>query len=166
MKKNFSILGVILFSTNYAQTTYKLDSIDWIIQQPEIYQNYATETNLFFLRKDSIQAVNTMEALFSENENMNALTPEVFAYFLKDSFEKTFNNDFFTGETSVAKQFIDQQKFYVISVSVGLKEEEYSFIYKYYFTEINHKLLSIIVSYDNDDDKKLIEDALFNSKFK
>ncbi len=165
---------IFLCYLSFGQEVYQLDSIDWVYQKPEGFEYNKNEQNnylfanneLFSISKNDDLNFGALEAAYSSDQNLKNLTPEVYVYVLKDNFEKSFNTDKFKANVSVATQFIDNRKFYLVRNFVTEADSGMSFYVDFYFIDIAEKELNITIVYNNDEDKIALEQSFFNSKFK
>lgn len=169
MKKFFLLITAVIAANCFSQETYNLRGTKWQIEKPETYlsdDNGLLDNPLFIFSVANESSLNSMGAEYDENEDvLENVAPEVFVFLLKDGFEKQFNNNEFKAEVNEAKQYIDNQKFYLVRSYITQLESGKQFYYDYYFSEINERMLVVVIAYDNDEDKKLMENAFVNSKF-
>lgn len=173
MKRILTLIFVLAFLTQVvSQQTIVLDSVEWRIDIPEGYsmttQDELNESQmpvLLFLSKKGEEQINTLKAEFFESNNLEKLTPAIYALTLKDDFEKRFNNDDFRAEVRMEPVRISNQSFYRISTFITDKASDDTYIYDYWMAEMAGKELGITVFSDNDDDKEKLINAILNSEF-
>lgn len=169
MKNILFLVCFGLLLKGFSQEIFQLGDSQWHYLIPEGYSATDTEGDenvLITIWKNQINDLNTLSASFVQNDNMNKLTPEVYAFFLKDTYEKALNNGELNAEVELSKLSIDERMFYSIECSILHPVYNYRYVLKYLFTSINDKEFSVQIIYDNDEDKNLLEQSLLNSKLK
>ena len=84
---------------------------------------------------------------------------------LVETYKKGYNTDEFSADVQMERKKINDHVFYLIRSFILHKESNYQYVSDVYLTEINGKEFSVILTYDNDEDKMLLEESFFNSYF-
>jgi|26BtaG_2_1085354.scaffolds.fasta_scaffold00011_94 hypothetical protein len=174
MKSTFSILLGFVFCNLLSQQTFQLDQKIWQFDVPfdfqmETYENdslnLSNSNQLISVYKNPSDAVNKISVTYGENQNMKKLTTEIYVFSLVDLYKKAYNNTEFMAKVEMERKKISNHVFYLIRSTITHLESEYIYVSDTYTSELNEKEFSVNITYDNDDDKFLLEQSFLNSRF-
>ena len=174
MKFTFCIVLSLWFCTLLGQQTFHLDQNIWEYEVPVDFQieslkidslNVSNSKQLISISKNPLEAVNKLSVTYGESENMKKLTTEIYVFSLVDLYKKAYNNKEFKAKVEMERKKIANHIFYLIRSTITHIESEYVYVSDYYIAELNQKEFSVSITYDNDEDKFLLEESLLNSKF-
>lgn len=176
MKFVLNLFFVFSFYGLFGQNIFQLDQNTWNFTVPTdyiilyenqetAYLNFENNYSLISIAKDIDFGVNTLSATFGESENMKKLTTEVYVFSLVDLYKKSYNNSDFSAEVEMERKKFGDRVFYLIRSTIKHLETEYTYISDVYISEFNKKEFMLVLTYDNDDDKQILENSFLNSKF-
>lgn len=188
MNKIFIILLLFLPLISIGQKTYRINKALWQYSKPIdykirvdnfsslitlgdsiIYANTESEIVeskiLFSLAKDDSINMNVILADYQNNSNILKYTlggyVTKFVEFLEYNYAKVGSD----ANITTKEITIDNQKFFVIESKFYHKEKYYTYWNVMYITELSDKEFSVSAIYDNEVDKKKIEESILKSKF-
>jgi len=190
MKCTFILLLLLqsIFSTG--QKSYKIYKTYWRIEKPKNYifridnfdsasergdkfinKNYdlgkqSNDDKILFSagRKDSLD-VNMILGSYKNNSNIVKFTLKGYVDKLAAFFESGYKKQGAEIKLTIKTQTISNEKFYVIENKIYFKEKNYTYWTTMYIAEIDNKEFNIMATYDNEQDKKEIENSILKSKF-
>ena len=174
MKSTFSIILGFVFCSLFGQQTFQLDQSIWQYDVPLDFQleskkndslNFSNSKQLISVYKNPSESVNKLLVTYGESENMKKLTTEIYVFSLVDLYKKAYNNTEFKAKVEMERKKISDRVFYLIRSTITHLESEYVYVSDYYISELNEKEFSVSITYDNDDDKFLLEQSFLNSRF-
>lgn len=174
MKSSLSIVLGFLFYSLFGQQTFHLDQSIWHYDVPFEFQIESKEIDSLYVSnskqlisvfKNPSEAVNKLSVTYGESENMKKLTTEIYVFSLVDFYKKAYNNTEFMAKVEMERKKISNHVFYLIRSTITHLESEYTYVSDTYISELNEKEFSVNITYDNDDDKFLLEQSFLNSRF-
>lgn len=175
---------------SFGQKTYTINKVIWSYTKPENYKirvdNFSSaistgdsvikqnitsseqsndEHILFAIAKSDSSDINVILADYKNNSNIKKFTMQGYitklVEFLKYNYEKLGS------EVSISTKeiFIDKIMFSVIETKIYHKENNYTYWTTMYIADLSTKEFSISATYDNEKDKKAIEESILRSKF-
>ena len=174
MKSSLSILLGFVFCNLLSQQTFQLDQNIWQFDVPFEFQIESKEIDSLYVSnskqlisvfKNPSEAVNKLSVTYGESENMKKLTTEIYVFSLVDFYKKAYNNKEFKAKVEMERKKIFDHVFYLIRSTITHLESEYVYVSDNYISELNEKEFSVNITYDNDDDKFLLEQSFLNSRF-
>lgn len=189
MRIMFLFFIVLQSLVSIAQKTYSINNTLWKFTAPSGYKtridNFSStrqngdsilrknnqsihiveEQILFSVAKNDSVDINAIFASYKRNSNIEKFTLKGYAEklvdFIKINYEKLKSD-----ATTITREIsIDGVKFIVIENKIYHKAGNYTYWNEIFIAEISGQELNITVVYDNDSDKKTIEDAISQSKF-
>ena len=190
MRTVFLLTFLVPTILSFGQKTYKINKASWTYTTPENYKtridNFSSAINkgdsvirqnttgteqpddehilLSVAKSDSID-INILLAAYKENSNIKKFTMKgyitQFIEFMKYNYEKLGSNVNITTKEIL----IDKINFSVIETKIYHKEINYTYWTAMYIAELSNKEFSISVTFDNEKDKKAIEQSILQSKF-
>ena len=190
MRTVFLLTFLVPTILSFRQKTYKINKASWTYTTPENYKtridNFSSAINkgdsvirqnttgteqpddehilLSVAKSDSID-INILLAAYKENSNIKKFTMKgyitQFIEFMKYNYEKLGSNVNITTKEIL----IDKINFSVIETKIYHKEINYTYWTAMYIAELSNKEFSISVTFDNEKDKKAIEQSILQSKF-
>lgn len=177
MKYIFCLVIVLTTEALSAQINFELSEnliweytppVDYIIDsyEDESENMFAKDVNeLIGVYKDINEQVNKLSVVFGENYDLNRMSTEVYVMTLVDFFKKSYNDDDFQAIVDMSLKVVANKVFYMIRSEIRHLESGYKYISDLYIARLNNKEFSINIVYDNDEDKFLLEDSFYDSKF-
>lgn len=171
MKSLLLLLSTFIFCSLFGQQTFHLDQILWNFSIPNEYEikekdfNFMDSKVLLSFSKNFEEAVNTFSATYGESENIKKLTTEIYVFSLIDLYKKAYNSTDFSADVQMERLKIDNRVFYLIRSTIIHLETEYKYISDVYISEMNEKEFRVDITYDNDEDKQVLENSFLNSTF-
>ena len=123
-----------------------------------------SDTVLFAIGKNDSVDINIMLASYANNSNILKYSLRGYVYLLNDFFKEGYKKQGTAVELNIDSVKISGIKFYLIKNTIHVSKN-YAYSTCMYISGISNKEFSVTVTYDNDIDKKEIEDAMLNSKF-
>lgn len=183
-----SILLTAIIS--FGQKTYNINKAIWTFTKPESYKTRVDNFSSSIKRGDSIikqnvtlskqsnddnilislaksdsSDINIIIADYKNNSNIKKFTLNGYisklVEFLKYNYEKLGSD----ATIKTREVIIDKLKFSVVETKIYHKDKNFTYWTTMYITELSSKEFSISVTYDNDKDRKIIEQSILKSKF-
>lgn len=183
-----ALLSQTIFS--FGQKTYKVNKAIWTYIKPENYKtrvdNFSSSINkgdsvirqnitlseqpndehiLFSIAKSDSSDINVVLADYKDSSNIKKFTMKGYitklVEFLKYNYEKLGSDV----NIKTKEILIDKIKFSVVETKIYHKENNYTYWTEMYIADLSGKEFSISVTYDNERDKKIIEQSILQSKF-
>ena len=148
---------------NFSSSISKGDSI--IKQNVTSSEQSNDEHILFSIAKSDSSDINVILADYKNNSNIKKFTMQGYitklVEFMKYNYEKL------SSDVSIKTKeiFIDKIKFSVVETKIYHKENKYTYWTAMYIADLSTKEFSISATYDNEKDKKAIEQSILRSKF-
>jgi len=148
---------------NFSSAINKGDSV--IRQNTTLSEQSNDEHILLSIGKSDSSDINIILADYKDNSNIKKFTMKGYitqlVQFMKYNFEKLGSDVNITTK----EIFIDKIKFSVVETRIYHKENNYAYWTAMYIADLSNKEFSISVTYDNEKDKKAIEQSILKSKF-
>ena len=186
------ILLTLLLQTilSFGQKTYKINKASWTYTIPANYKtrvdNFSTAINrgdsairentiiseqanddhiLLSIAKSDSSDINIILAAYQDNSNIKKFTMKGYITKFVEFMKYNYENQGSEADIKTKEILIDKIKFSVIESKIYHKEINYTYWTAMYIAELSNKEFSISVTYDNEKDKKAIEQSILKSKF-
>ena len=175
---------------SFGQKTYKIDKATWTYTTPANYKtridNFSSsikkgdsainqnttgtkqsndEHILLSIAKSDSSDINVVLASYKNNSNIKKFTMKGYiaqlVEFMKYNYEKLGSD----ASITTKEILIDKTKFSVVETKIYHKEINYTYWTAMYIAELSNKEFSISVTFDNEKDKKAIEQSILRSRF-
>jgi hypothetical protein len=121
---------------------------------------------LFSVAKNDSVDLNIIFGSYKGNSNIARFTLKGYVdqlvEFMKSNYEQLKSDAQITTKETV----VNNVKFYIIESKVYHKEKNSTYWTRMYIAEVSGKELNITVTYDNENDRKIIETSIMSSKFR
>lgn len=177
MKKVFCLVFVLLTHFLLGQYNFELsEDMRWQYAAPIGYAVESDEdesdnmiaksvNELISVYKDINEQVNKLSVIYGENFDLNKMATEVYVMTLVDHYKKSYNDGVFKADVDMSIKVVANKVFYLIRSEIRHLESNYKYISDLYIARLNDNEFSVNIVYDNDEDKFLLEDSFFDSKF-
>jgi hypothetical protein len=191
MRITLAALPLLLSFMCFGQKTYTIGKVIWEYKKPSTYKtridnfssaievgdsiikknnNLQKQSNddviLFSVAKSETKDLNIILGNYKGNSNIVRFTLKGYVQklvaFMKSNYEQLKSEAQITTQQIV----ISNVKFYVIENKIYHKEKNFTYWTRMYIAEVSGKELNITVTYDNENDKKIIETSIMSSKFR
>ena len=190
MRTVFLLTFLFLTILSFGQKTYKINKAAWTYTTPANYKarvdNFSSAINkgdslirqnttgteqsndeyiLLAAAKSDSSEINVIMADYKDNSNIKQFTMKGYitqlVEFMKYNYEKLGSDVNITTKEIL----IDKINFSVIETKIYHKKINYTYWTAMYIADLSNKEFSITVTYDNENDKKAIEQSILKSKF-
>jgi len=185
------VLTLLLHSTiSFGQRVYRVEKARWEYTKPANYKirvdnfssalkagdslikkNNKSQTQshddkiLFsFAKSDSID-INIILADYKNNSNILKYTLKGYVDKLVEFMKSNYASLGSDAKITTREQLIDKVKFLVVETKIYHKEKNYTYWTQMYITELSEKEFSISAAFDNEKDRKAIEESILKSSF-
>lgn len=177
MKYVFCLVLMLITNGLSAQITFELsENLTWEYSPPVGYVIDSEENEsenmiaknvneLISVYKDVNEQVNKLSVVYGENYDLNQMATEVYVMTLVDYFRKSYNDEHFQAEVDMSLKVIANKVFYIIRSEIRHLESNYKYISDLYIARLNDNEFSVNIVYDNDEDKFLLEESFYDSRF-
>ena len=117
-----------------------------------------------FAKSDSID-INIILADYKNNSNILKYTLKGYVDKLVEFMKSNYASLGSDAKITTREQLIDKVKFLVVETKIYHKEKNYTYWTQMYITELSEKEFSISAAFDNEKDRKAIEESILKSSF-
>ncbi len=172
-QKSYQIEKVLLLYTKPKNYKTRVDNFisaikagDSLILKNNKLQNQSNDDNILFsFEKSDSSKINIILADYKNNSNIVKYTLKGYVdklvEFMKLNYAK-IGSDVIMKTREV---FIDKIKFFVVESKIFHKDKNYTYWTSMYIAELSNKEFNISIIYDNEKDKKVIEESILKSRF-
>ncbi|MCX6319581.1 MAG: hypothetical protein NTW29_20050 [Bacteroidetes bacterium] len=189
--KPIILMSILLTGiVSFGQKTYKVDKAIWTYTKPENYRTRVDNFSSSMKKGDSIikqnvtlskQAnddnilisvaksdssdINVIMADYKNNSNIKKFTLKGYISKLIEFMKYNYKKIGSDATIKTREVVIDKVKFSVIETKIFHKDKNFTYWTTMYIAELSNKEFSILATYDNEKDKKVIEQSILKSKF-
>jgi hypothetical protein len=172
-QKSYQIEKVLLLYTQPKNYKPRVDNFisaikagDSLAKKNSKLQNQSNDDNILFsFEKSDSSKINIIFADYKNNSNIAKYTLKGYVdklvEFMKLNYAK-IGSDIIMKTREV---FIDKIKFFVVESKIFHKDKNYTYWTSMYIAELSNKEFNISIVYDNEKDKKVIEESILKSRF-
>jgi hypothetical protein len=190
MKITLLSYSILLSFISAGQNIYRIGNVFWEYDKPASYKtridNFSSSisagdsaiTKNNNLQKQSADDIILFSFAKQDSSDMNAVlasyqsNSNILKFGLKGYIDKLeefiiYNYEQLKTDAHINRKetVINNMKFYIIESRVYNKDKDFTYWTKIYIAEISGKELNITITYDNENNRKLIEASIMSSKF-
>ncbi len=148
---------------NFSSSMKKGDSI--IKQNVTLSKQTNDDNILISVAKSDSSDINIILADYKNNSNIKKFTLKGYISKLVEFMKYNYKKMESDATIKTREIIIDKVKFSVIETKIYHKDKNFTYWTAMYITELSSKEFSISITYDNENDKKIIEQSILKSKF-